>query len=127
MKKIENLPVETWIILIGLGICLLMMLIGGLITGSLYFVIGVLVGGSFSVLNFKLLQYTLEKSVKMPPGKAQTYIQTRYMLRYLLTGVVIYIAIVIPYIDVIGLILGLIANKLSVLLCKALLKNTPFK
>ncbi|WKY44778.1 ATP synthase subunit I [Eubacteriaceae bacterium ES2] len=125
MKKSEKISTENWIVIIGIGICLLMMIIGGLITTSLNFVTGVLVGGAYGVLNFKLLEYTLKKALTMPPAKAQSYIQTRYMLRYILTGVVIYIAIIFPMVDVIGLILGLIANKLSVLFCKALLKNMP--
>jgi hypothetical protein len=125
VKKSEKISTENWIVIIGIGICLLMMIIGGLITTSLSFVTGVLVGGAYGVLNFKLLEYTLKKALKMPPAKAQSYIQTRYMLRYILTGVVIYIAIIFPAVDVIGLILGLIANKLSVLFCKALLKNLP--
>jgi hypothetical protein len=111
VKKSEKISTENWIVIIGIGICLLMMIIGGLITTSLSFVTGVLVGGAYGVLNFKLLEYTLKKALKM--------------LRYILTGVVIYIAIIFPAVDVIGLILGLIANKLSVLFCKALLKNLP--
>ncbi|MDK2936145.1 MAG: hypothetical protein PWP62_1153 [Eubacteriaceae bacterium] len=125
VKRNEKISTETWIVIIGIGICLLIMLVGGLITRSISFVTGVLVGGAYGVLNFKLLEYTLGKALKMPPAKAQTYIQTRYILRYILTGVVIYIAIIFPAVDVIGLILGLIANKLSVLFCKALLKNLP--
>jgi len=75
-------------------------------------------------LLWRLLQYSqfsvnavnLDKAMKMPSAKAQKYVQTRYFLRYLITGVVIYVAIINPWVNIVGVLLGLIAVKISVLI-----------
>jgi F0F1-type ATP synthase assembly protein I len=54
--------------------------------------------------------------MKMPSARAQKYVQTRYFLRYLITGVVIYVAIINPWVNIIGVLLGLVAVKISVLI-----------
>jgi hypothetical protein len=97
-------------------ITLLLMLFGFLTANPQAFALGVLLGGVFSILNFRLMQLNFEKAMKMPPARAQKYVQTRYFLRYLLTGVVIYTAIINPWVNIIGVLLGLVAVKISVLL-----------
>ena len=128
MKRIETmneLSIENRIVMVGAIIAGFFMFSGWLVTHSFEFVLGVLMGSGYGMINFKLMQFILEKAVKMPPNKAQTYVQTRYIMRYFLTGVVIYLAIIAPFFNVIGVILGLIAIKLSILICKALLKDRP--
>ncbi len=128
MKEIEmmnEVSLENRIVIITAIIAGLLMLLGGLITGSMPFVLGILLGSGYGIINFKLIQLILEKAIKMPPNKAQSYVQIRYLLRYLLTGVVIYLAIIAPFFDVVGLIIGLFAIKLSIVICKVLLKDRP--
>lgn len=103
----------------------ILMVLGGLVTSSMAFVLGVLVGSLYSIFNFKLIHLILKKAIKMPPNKAQSYVQTRYLMRYLLTGVVIYLAIIAPFFDAVGLIMGLLAMKLSILLCEVFVKERP--
>lgn len=45
------------------------------------------------------------------------------ILRYLITGVVIYVAIINPWVNIIGVLLGLVAVKISVLINTTVSKN----
>jgi hypothetical protein len=112
-------------LMIGAGfICLVFMLFALVTAEPLKFVLGVTFGGLYSILNFKLMQLTCEKAIKMPPAKAQNYIQARYFLRYFTTGVVIYVAIINPFVNIIGFFLGLIAVRLSIYLNEFLAKKS---
>lgn len=119
MKTIQiynKLSLETRIMICGGLVSLGLMLFGFLTKDPLAFALGVLFGGAYSVLNFRLMQLTFDKAMKMPSARAQKYVQTRYFLRYLITGVVIYVAIINPWVNIIGVLLGLVAVKISVLI-----------
>ncbi|MGV8906647.1 MAG: ATP synthase subunit I [Acetobacterium sp.] len=121
--KTTNLSLETKIMIGGGLTCLVLMLFGFMTENPGKFMLGVLFGGIYSILNFRLMQLTFDKAMKMPSAKAQKYVQTRYYLRFLVTGVVIYVAIVNPWLNIIGVILGLVAVKLSVLMITVLFKK----
>jgi len=119
MKTIQifnKLSLETRIIICGGLVSLGLMLFSFLAEDPLAFALGVLFGGAYSILNFRLMQLTFDKAMKMPSARAQKYVQTRYFLRYLITGVVIYVAIINPWVNIIGVLLGLVAVKISVLI-----------
>ncbi|KAB3530904.1 ATP synthase subunit I [Alkaliphilus serpentinus] len=75
---------------------------------------GILFGVIIALLNFRLLFLTLDRAVKMPPAKAQAYATSRYFIRYVITGVVVYVSIRAQHINVLGTILGLISLKLVI-------------
>jgi len=124
--KTTNLSFANQVMLGGGIVCLLFMVFGFATAEPLKFMLGVLVGGVCSILNFKVLQLTLEKSIKMPPGKVPGYLYTRYMLRYLVTGVIIYIVIINPWINIIGVLLGLIVTKVSIYITEFFLTKERF-
>lgn len=82
--------------------------------------LGLLFGTMIAILNFRLLAITINKSVTMPASKAQIYSTSQYMLRMLITGVVIFVSVKAPYLHVIGVAIGLLSPKF-VILAKALL------
>ncbi|KNZ43107.1 ATP synthase subunit I [Acetobacterium bakii] len=125
--KINNLSLETKIMIGGGCVSLVLMLFGFVTADPLKFMLGVLFGGLYSILNFRLMQLSFEKAMKMPSAQAQKYIQTRYFLRYLITGVVIYVAIINPWLNIIGVLLGLVAVKISVLVNSFLEKKSVFE
>ena len=69
--------------------------------------IGLLFGSIFSVLNFRLLAINVQNSLKRESNKAQLYAASRYLIRFVLTGLVIYVSVKAPYINVIGTAIGL--------------------
>ena len=67
----------------------------------------------FSLLKLKLMQNTIAKAIAMPEGKAQKYANVQYMIRYILTGVVLVIAALEPSINLLGVFFGLISMKVG--------------
>lgn len=122
--KTTNLSFETKI-MIGAGFISLCLMLFAIVTEEpLKYILGVTYGSLFSILNFKLMFLQVQKAIKMPSAKAQSYLQTRYFLRYLITGVVIYMALINPWLNIIGVFLGLIAVKLSIYLHEFLSKKS---
>ncbi|MBS7525817.1 ATP synthase subunit I [Fusibacter paucivorans] len=77
----------------------------------LAFVYGLVFGSAISALNFVELGNTLRRAVTMSPAKAQGYATRKYFVRYIVTGVVLYVSIVAPYINVLGTIIGMTIIK----------------
>ena len=78
-------------------------------------VMALVFGTSISMLNFRLLAMTLEKASQMEPRQAQVYATARYFLRYIINGLVLYVAIKAEYLNVIGVIIGLVLIKIVIL------------
>ena len=78
---------------------------------TLGLILGVLIG----VLNFWDLALTMERAVVKNPGHAQSYAIRKYFIRYIITGVVIYVAVVSPHLHVVGTVIGMMFIKTSVL------------
>lgn len=89
------------------------------------FLTGLLFGTIISLLNFRLLSLTMKKAVEMQPHQAQVYATTRYMIRYFIIGMVLYISIKAEYIHVLGTFLGIITLKF-VILKKELFNNKQY-
>lgn len=73
--------------------------------------LGILFGLIFSVLKLKLMENTIKKAVQMPAAKAQTYTNVQYLIRYLLTAVVLAVAALEPSIDLLGVFFALFSMK----------------
>lgn len=77
--------------------------------------LGIIFGSLIAILNFRLLALTLEKSVTMPPSKAQMYVSIRYMLRMLIVAIVLMVSAKAPYINLLTTALGLLSVKIVIL------------
>lgn len=84
-----------------------------LVSNKLSFTMGLLFGLIFSILKLKLMQNTIEKAVRMPEGKAQKYMNGQYMIRYILTGIVLVVAALEPSVNLLGVFLGLVSMKVA--------------
>ena len=98
-----------------------------LIKTPLPFLLGLIFGTIISILNFRLLALTIEKAVKLEPGKAQTYTASRYMIRYFIVGIVLYVSIKANYINVLGTAIGMLTLKFVILKCEAFNDKEFFK
>jgi len=78
--------------------------------------IGLAFGASIGMLSFIDLSNTLQRAVHKGPAKAQTYTVKKYFMRYIITGVVIYVAVVAPYINVIGTVIGMLLIKFAIMI-----------
>lgn len=84
-----------------------------LVNNKMSFTKGILFGLIFSILKLGLMKHTIEKAVMMPEGKAQKYTNVQYMIRYILTGIVLLVAALEPSIDLIGVFFGLLSMKVA--------------
>ena len=84
-----------------------------LVNNKMSFTVGILFGLIFSILKLMLMKKTIEKAVTMPAEKAQVYTNVQYMLRYILTGVVLVVAALEPSIDILGVFFGLLSMKVA--------------
>ncbi len=73
--------------------------------------LGILFGSSVTFLMFVELAITIKKAVTMESSKANAYTMSKYYLRFLIYGIVIYVSIKAPYINVIGTVIGLLSVK----------------
>lgn len=76
---------------------------------------GLLFGSIIAILNFRLLAISLQKSVTYPPAKAQIYSGSRYIIRMIVVGVVLFVSAKSPHISIIGTTIGLLSTKFSIL------------
>lgn len=79
------------------------------------FIYGIFFGAAIGFLNFRLLYLTLVKAVRMKPHQAQAYAASRYIIRMIITGVVLYVSIRSDQLNTIGTLAGLISIKLVIL------------
>ena len=79
-------------------------------------IFGLAFGASIGMLGFVDLSHTLQRTVQKGPAKAQSYAVRKYFMRYTMTGVVLYVAVVAPYINVIGTLIGLLLIKFAIMI-----------
>ena len=90
-------------------------------------ILGVVFGSIIAILNFRLLALTMEKAVDLPPGKAQAYTASRYLVRMFIVAVVVFVSVKNPNINVIGTILGLISTQIVIFVKKLLISKITRK
>lgn len=72
---------------------------------------GILFGLIFAILKLKLMENSITKAVQMPEAKAQKYANVQYMIRYILTGIVLFVAALEPSVSLLGVFFGLFSMK----------------
>lgn len=85
--------------------------------------LGILFGCIISALNFRLLAISIQKSVDMPPSKAQVYSGLQYSIRMLIVFVVLLVSAKQPHLSVIGVALGLLGPKFIILFDKFVIQK----
>lgn len=78
-------------------------------------IMGMIFGALISMLNFKLLDNTINKAVKMPPHTATGFTIAHYFARYIIYFVVLIVAAKADYLNLIATIGGLFMVKFVIL------------
>lgn len=103
---VRSLSVKVLIIL------LVALAIGVFISNNpMAFVQGIGLGGIFTLLKVQLMNNTMNRAVTKEPEAAKRFVQAHYMLRYLLSVLVLFVGIVTPTIDSIAVIIALLSLK----------------
>ncbi len=79
-------------------------------------ILGAIFGLVNSIILFFDLKRTIELAVEMEPKKAESYMFSKYMFRFLITGVILYISIRVKYFNVMSTVLGFTTIKMAILI-----------
>ena len=101
--------VSNWILFIGLTI-------GGFYFTPKLFAMGILCGGLIVTVNFHLLWRTLKKAFTPPNLSSHKVVLAKYYIRFIISGVIIFMLISQHYVDPIGLFVGLSIVVTSIML-----------
>lgn len=94
-------------------IILLVALVVGLfiIDNKVAYALGIIIGGAATAIKIFMMQNSMEKAVLKQPQVASNYVRSQFMLRYLITFMVLFIGVYTPYVSLIGLGIGVLALK----------------
>jgi hypothetical protein len=105
-KRIE---LSNWIILT-------VIFIPAVIFTPFKFVLGILLGGFISILNFHGMERGLQSLFQRTGGNVKGPILIKYYIRLAITAVVLYFLIAYKTVDVVGLIIGLSVVVINIII-----------
>jgi len=88
----------------------------GIIVSSPRFAMGIIFGGLIVTINFHLLYRTLKKALTPPHLASLGVVLSKYYIRFILSGLIIFVLISRHYVDPIGLFIGLSVVVVSITL-----------
>jgi hypothetical protein len=106
-KIIYVLHAGNWIVLV-------LLFVAGWLLFSLHFAAGLAAGGLLAIANFFWLHGIIRRTVRLPKVKAQGYALSRYLLRLVIIGVIVWFLIVRFDLNMIGLLVGLSVPVMSI-------------
>ncbi len=90
--------------------------ITGLVLLPPEFARGIIFGGLIVTINFHLLYRTLKKAFRPPSLSSHRVVLAKYYIRFLISGLIIFILISGHYVDPLGLFIGLSVVVASIML-----------
>ena len=92
----------------------------GLMAKPLDFALGIIFGGIIVTINFHLLYRTLKRSFKPPHLASVSSILAKYYVRFIISGIIIFVLIAKNVVNPIGLFFGLSVVVASIILATLL-------
>ena len=85
------------------------------------YAIGVLLSSALNVAKVCMLERTVQKTLDMEDADAgKNFVRLQYLLRYLLTGVILVVAALTPFINIWGAILGIFTLQISIIIGRSM-------
>lgn len=118
--KLSSIAKKTIITIL---IMMLILMAGGVLfyrsLSSLPFIFGVILGSIASILKVVMLEVAVDKALAMDDTKAAgNFLQFQHLLRLLLTGVVLMLAVFVPFISLWGATASILTFQLSLFFLK---------
>lgn len=104
----RNIEIGNWVVL-GVILALSLLFLPG------RFTLGVLAGGLVSIVNFYWLSRDLKGALSRHAEKAKPFMMVKYYIRFIVTGVVLFVIITKAPVDIFGLVLGLSVVVINVI------------
>ncbi len=103
----------NWVLLVGASLV-------GLVAAPLDFAWGIIAGGLIVTINFHLLYRTLKNALTPPYLASHHVVLAKYYLRFMASGLVIFVLISQRWVNPIGLFIGLSVVVVSIMLATLL-------
>ena len=87
------------------------------------FMFGVFSGTAVSIVKVFLLDNAVNKALTMEQKHAGNYLSIQYLLRFVLTGVVLYLGAIVPQLSLWGVVAGILAFQLAAYSTKFISKS----
>jgi len=110
IRQLE-LTVLKWVLITDGALCLLSLFLS---SDPMGMCLGLLLGGFTGYMGFLDLSRTLQKSTYMQPERANRYVSRKYNTRLIITGAMLFLAIYVDVISLIGMVMGLLLIKLVI-------------
>ncbi|TFG92517.1 MAG: ATP synthase subunit I [Syntrophobacterales bacterium] len=104
----KNIEIGNWVAL-GVILALSFLFLSG------RFALGVLLGGLISIVNFYWLSRDLKGTLLRHADRAKPFMMVKFYIRFIVTGVVLFVVITRAPIDIFGLVLGLSVVVINVI------------
>ena len=108
-------------------ILMLLLTAGGFILSPFKMGLGIFAGGLIVTINFHLLYHTLKKALTPSNLTSHNAVIAKYYLRFLISGVIIYLLITRLWVNPLGLVIGLSVVVASIFLATINELNNLFK
>lgn len=79
--------------------------------------ISLLLGAGYALLLFRMLAVSAARAALFPPAQAVRRVRAGYLFRYVLTGIMVFAAIKVPFIHPLAAVLPLFFPKMILLWC----------
>lgn len=79
--------------------------------------VSLLLGAAYALLLFRMLAASAARAALFPPAQAVRRVRTGYLFRYVLTGIMVFVAIKAPFIHPLAAVLPLFFPKVILLWC----------
>ena len=109
MKLSDIAKRMIWII----GISFIVLVAGGIIyyrsTKCLPFILGAFLGTSLNVFKIIMIERTVKKATGMEKEQVKNYVTIQHFLRFLLTGVILFLSAILQFINLWGAVAGVLS------------------
>ncbi len=112
-RLLKFVTLTNWVILVAAGMA-------GLFLAPLDFAWGIIAGGLIVTVNFHLLYRTLKNALTPPYLASHHVVLAKYYLRFMVSGLIIFILISRHWVNPIGLFIGLSVVVVSIMLATLL-------
>ena len=119
-RVLKFVTLTNWILLAFAGIL-------GFLMSPPEFAWGIIGGGLIVTVNFHLLYRTLKKALKPPHLTSHNVVIAKYYIRFIVSGLILFILIAGQYVNPLGLFVGLSVVVVSIILATMMEATKLFK
>ena len=84
----------------------------------LHFIYGAFLGTVTNIIRTIMLDRTVQRILTFGPEKASNYVRIQYLLRFLITGLALILAALVPFINLWATVIGILVYQIAIYFTK---------